>query len=242
MRTSRWKLVAAFLLMEAFGGARIVLAGPDKQLVVLSAAVSRSAETLTLKGQNFGSTAPAVYCESMPLTVISASDTQLVVMFPAAIPDGTYLVTVSRGNGKPDVGVFYATAQTIATVQGPNGPAGAQGSRGDMGPQGPEGPVGPAGPAGVAGPKGDIGPAGPQGPNGATGPQGPKGDAGPQGAQGAQGATGSQGPVGATGATGATGPTGAQGPQGNPGLIVLSVAAPVPGGTPAGTVILRTAT
>src|SRR6478735_6817605 len=63
MRTSRWKLVAAFLLMETFGGGRIVLAGPDKPLVVLSAAVNRAAETLTLKGQNFGSTAPAVYCE-----------------------------------------------------------------------------------------------------------------------------------------------------------------------------------
>ncbi len=82
MRTSRWKLVAAFLLMETFGGVRIVLAGPDKQLVVLSAALNRSAETLTLKGQNFGSTAPAVYCESMPMTVISATDTQLVVLFP----------------------------------------------------------------------------------------------------------------------------------------------------------------
>ena len=112
MRISRWKLVAAFLLMETFGGGRIVLAGPDKQLVVLSAALNRSAETLTLKGQNFGSTAPAVYCESMPMTVISATDTQLVVLFPAAMPDGTYLVTVAKGNGQPDRGVFYVHAPT----------------------------------------------------------------------------------------------------------------------------------
>ena len=151
MRTSRWKLVAAFLLMQTFGGGRIVLAGPDKPLVVLSAAVNRSAETLTLKGQNFGSTAPAVYCESMPMTVISASDTQLVVMFPAAMPDGTYLVTVARGNGKPDVGVFYATAQTIATVEGHDGATGVTGSRGEMGPQGPPGPGRAGGTSGASG-------------------------------------------------------------------------------------------
>ena len=236
MGTSRWKLVAAFLLMGTFGGGRIVLAGPDKQLVVLSAAVNRPAETLTLKGQNFGSTAPAVYCESMPMTVISASDTQLVVMFPAAIPDGTYLVTVARGNGKPDVGVFYATAQTIVTVEGHDGPTGVTGSRGEMGPQGPPGPAGPvgpagpAGPAGVAGPTGDLGPVGPQGPGGATGPQGPKGDAGAQGIQGAAGPAGPggpagnpgpQGPAGPQGASGAIGPMGPGGPIGPPGPMGL---------------------
>src|SRR4051812_44474134 len=113
MPTSRWKLVATFLLFETLGMGRIVLAGPDKQLVVLSAVVNRTAETLTLKGQNFGPTTPLVYCETMPMTVVSASDTQLVVMFPSAMPDGTYLLTVSRGNGKPDSGAFYVTAQTV---------------------------------------------------------------------------------------------------------------------------------
>lgn len=171
MRTSRWKLVAAFLLMETFGGVRIVLAGPDKQLVVLSAAVNRSAETLTLKGQNFGSTAPAVYCESMPMTVISATDSQLVVLFPAAMPDGTYLVTVAKGNGQPDRGVFYVHAPTLATAQG----------SGDAGPQGPKGEAGPAGPAG---PEGATGPAGPKGDTGFIGPQGPVGPAGPSGVSG----------------------------------------------------------
>lgn len=39
---------------------------------------------------------------------------------------------------------------------------------------------------------------------------------------------------------GPPGDTGPPGPQGDPGLIVLSATAPVPGGTPAGTVILRT--
>lgn len=62
---------------------------------------------------------------------------------------------------------------------------------------------------------------------GPAGPPGPKGDPGATGPQGAQGATGATGPAG---------------PQGAPGVIVLSAAAPVPGGTPAGTVVLRTAT
>ena len=147
MRISRWKLVAAFLLMETFGGVRIVLAGPDKQLVVLSASLNRSAETLTLKGQNFGPTAPVVLCESMPMTVLSATDTQLVVLFPAAMADGTYLVTVAKGNGQPDRGVFYVHAPTLATAQG-SGDAGPQGPQGEAGPTGPAGPTGATGPAG----------------------------------------------------------------------------------------------
>lgn len=67
----------------------------------------------------------------------------------------------------------------------------------------------------LSGNPGATGPPGPQGPKGDTGAQGPKGD------------------------TGATGP---QGPIGNAGVLVLSAAAPVPPGTQAGTIILRTAT
>ena len=79
--------------------------------------------------------------------------------------------------------MFYATAQTIATVEGHDGPTGVTGSRGEVGSAGgswiggasgasgarrpaASGPAGPAGPAGVAGPKGDGGPVGPQGPGG----------------------------------------------------------------------------
>lgn len=81
---------------------------------------------------------------------------------------------------------------------------------------------------GVAGP---TGPAGPPGSTGATGATGATGSAGAQGTQGIQGI---QGPAGAAGSAGSTGP------QGAPGLITLAAGAAVPGGTPAGTVILRT--
>jgi hypothetical protein len=171
MRRARWKLVATFLLIGVLGAGRIVLAGPDKQLVVLSASLNRSAEMLILKGQNFGSTAPLVLCESMPMTVLSATDSQLVIQFPAAMADGTYLVTVSKGNGQPDRGVFYVNAQSIPTAQD-TGTVGPQGPQGETGPAGPAGPVGATGPAG---PKGDSGFMGPQGPVGPTGPSGVSG-------------------------------------------------------------------
>lgn len=64
------------------------------------------------------------------------------------------------------------------------------------------------------------------------GPKGDTGDTGAQGIQGVKGDTGAQGPKGDTGAAGA--------PATNQ-FIVLSASEPVPGGTPAGTVILRTA-
>ena len=66
-------------------------------------------------------------------------------LFPAAMPDGTYLVTVARGNGEPDVGVFYVDCANDRAVEGHDGPTGVTGSRGEMGPQGPPGPAGPAG-------------------------------------------------------------------------------------------------
>jgi IPT/TIG domain len=159
MRTSRWKLVATFLVVGILGMGRIVLAGPDKQLVVLSASLNRAAETLILKGQNFGASVPAVYCETVPMTVLSATDTQLVVLFPAATADGTYLLTVVKGNGQVERGVFYVTVQSASTSQ-PGGVAG---------PQGPQGVAGPAGPKGDPGIPGSQGPAGPAGSSGVSG-------------------------------------------------------------------------
>ena len=87
-----------------------------------------------------------------------------------------------------------------------------------------------------------LGPVGPQGPPGPAstvpGPPGPASTVpGPQGPQGIQGVKGDKGDTGP--ASTVPGPAG---PQGAPGLITLSATAPVPPGTPAGTVILRTAT
>lgn len=209
-------LVSAALVMNA---GIVAHAGPDNDQtstpLVLSANVNRNDETVTLKGLKFGKTAPAVFCETFPLTVLSATDTELVVYFPAAVPDGTYLFTVARGNGQGQRGVFYVTTQAAKEVTGPAGPQGEVGPAGPPGPQGETGPVGP---------QGETGAVGPQGATGATGPQGPKGDQGLTGETGAAGPAGPTGPTGPAGATGPTGPagtagaTGPAGPAGAPGL------------------------
>ena len=155
---------------------------------------------------------------------------------PAALPDGTWITTLSGewigtdappGSGIPDApltdGPYGRQAGGWVEAVGPTGPAGPQGETGATGPQGPQGETGATGPAGPQGETGATGPQGPQGETGATGPQGPQGETGatgPQGPQGETGATGPQGPQGETGATGPAGPqgeTGATGPAGPQG-------------------------
>ena len=194
---------------------------PSNQLVILSTAVDRVNQTLTIQGIGFGTQSPQVWCENYLMTVISATDTQIIMFLPNAVPDGSHLLTVIRGNGEKDRGGFIFNVGTAgegsvgpAGPQGPAGPAGPMGPQGDPGATGPAGPAGPKGDTGAVGPKGDPGPVGPKGDVGATGPVGP---AGPQGEAGAQGAVGPAGPAGATGATGPEGPQGPAGPQGLPG-------------------------
>lgn len=233
---SLWIAVGLVIAMQGIAhaqGNHANAPGQQKKepVVILSATLDRANETLTLRGRGFGPHAPAVLFETHPLTVLSATDTELVTYLPATVPDGTYRFTVLRedtGNAN-DQDVFHAAVLQITEVSGPQGD---KGEKGNTGPAGPQGEVGPQGPAGPAGPQGEMGPAGAQGQTGATGATGPQGAAGPQGSvgpQGETGATGAQGPAGpqgeagATGAmgpqgeTGAAGPTGARGPQGPAG-------------------------
>jgi len=184
-----------------------------KRLVIFKTTVDRANETLTIRGQGFGKHAPQVLCEKHPMTVVSATDTEVVVYFPAAVADGTYLLTVMKGASQKDRDVFNFAVQGAPTASGVKetevGPPGPQGE------PGPQGPVGPTGPQGEPGPQGPVGPTGPQGSQGPTGPSGPQG---PQGAQGVKGDTGAMGPQGGTGAAGAKGDTGSAGPQGAMGV------------------------
>ncbi len=197
----------------------------DRQLVILSVAVDRASQTLTIRGRNFGRSAPQVLCEWKPMKVMSAADDTVVVRLPATTHDGTYLLTVARGVSPGDRDVFYTTVQSaeVAGTPGPMGPTGLQGLTGTQGMPGPIGPTGaagstgPAGPVGPAGPTGPAGAVGPLGPAGATGPAGPQGDIGPKGDTGSTGATGAKGDTGATGDTGAMGATGATGAKGDTG-------------------------
>jgi hypothetical protein len=201
-------------------------------LVVLSTSVDRANQTLTIQGQSFGTQAPQVWCETYAMTVLSATDNQLVVFLPAGVPDGTHLLTVVRGPSEKDRASFDMNVGTPDRgPAGPKGDPGVAGPKGDTGAAGPKGDTGAAGPkgdTGAAGPKGDTGangPAGPVGPGGPAGAAGPKGDPGPAGLQGptglqgVQGPTGPQGVPGAPGLPGPTGPQGPAGPQGPSGII-----------------------
>jgi hypothetical protein len=162
--------------------------------LVQSAIVNYTNNTLTISGQNFGST-PSVTLDSMTFPTASSSSSQVVADFPNSTPPssftpGTYFLTVTFKNQLPTV---------FAVDIGANGPQGSAGAQGPAGSQGVTGATGPAGPAGGSGPMGPPGMAGPAGPAGATGSQGNTGPQGPQGPQGAQGATGPQGPQGSPG-------------------------------------------
>lgn len=234
-------------------GLPAVAAAEDKALVITSVHVDHSTKRLVVSGQNLtqgkvftlgksGQDAdhPIVTLDLQPLTVLSSSPYQVVLApLSPTYPEGTHLITVSRGNGAKDSASFVAAIyDEPSVVVGPQGPAGPSGPAGPAGPTGLTGPAGPAGPAGAtgpagqtgpqgpAGPVGPVGPAGPAGPQGLVGPSGPAGPAGPQGVAGtdglqgpagAPGPQGPQGPQGATGAVGPIGPAGSTGPMGPAG-------------------------
>src|SRR5262245_50275919 len=178
----RWS-ISSFGLVGLMLCAQVttVAAAPSPQLVITSAVFDEANNRLVIDGQNFLANGahpspPVVTLDLMPMTVVSASSTEIIVSVSGTFPDGTYLVTVSRGQGLPESGAFAVAIyheQGGQTVQGPTGPAGP------AGPAGPVGPVGPAGPAGSVGPAGPAGPAGPQGLTGPAGAVGPVGPAGP---------------------------------------------------------------
>jgi hypothetical protein len=202
-------------VLLAFVAAVPVTAQP-KSLVIYSVSADRTTESLIIRGTNFGSTPAHVFCETSMMTVLNWTPSEIVVSLPAALADGSYLLTVVTGKGQPDRDVFYFSLATIpASVSGPQGPQGPAGQDGAQGPQGETGATGPEGPQGPAGPQGPKGDAGPQGP---AGPQGTQGDTGATGAAGAQGPQGEMGPVGPQGPAGQQGPQGARGDQGPQGL------------------------
>src|SRR3954452_5245441 len=221
MRLSSRTLLLSFLIVilgTEFAYAQksaAAVAPKADQVVVLSTAVDRVNQTLTIQGFGFGAQAPQVWCENYLMTVISATDTQLVVFLPSGVPDGTHLLTVIRGNGEKDRGTFNMSVVTPgqvssgpAATQGPAGPAGPQGPKGDTGATGAAGPVGPKGDTGAVGPKGDTGLAGPTGDAVLPGPLVPQGPVGPPGSTGAAGPVGPRDEIGPAGLAGAAGVAG----------------------------------
>src|SRR5688572_27779445 len=125
-------LAAAMLLTGSTGYAET----SSKHLVVTSAVVDRGNDTVTLRGAGFGSKRPVVYCEETPMSVLSATEDELIVSFPASALEGTFLFTIVRGPSAVDRAAFYVTTSRPQVLEGKEGP---------MGPQGPAGPAGPRG-------------------------------------------------------------------------------------------------
>lgn len=167
-------------------GAVVSVEAQTKSLVIYSVSPDRVTESMTIRGVNFGSTPAHVFCETSMMTVLSWTPEQIVVSMPAALPDGSYLLTVVKGNAQADRDVFNFSLAP-APIPGPAGP---------QGPQGPQGETGATGATGATGPQGPQGPQGETGATGAAGAAGPQGPQGPQGLPGATGATGPQGPAG----------------------------------------------
>src|SRR4051812_30589197 len=91
LSSQRWLGLIVAIVTLGFGAlAEAAPAAADdnaRKLTIFSVAVNRTSETLTIRGVNFGRRAPSVGCEKWPMTVMSATDTELVVYFPAAIAD-----------------------------------------------------------------------------------------------------------------------------------------------------------
>jgi hypothetical protein len=139
--------------------------------VLQSAAMGQDSVTLTIKGSNLlGITTPIVTLNSVRLTVVSATNTQIVARLAAPVAAATYFLVVQRDS------LSYGV---IDVTLGVAGPAGAPGPKGDPGMPGPKGDPG------AQGPKGDQGVAGAQGLRGDVGPRGVEGAPGPSGAPGA---------------------------------------------------------
>jgi hypothetical protein len=145
----------------------LALADSPGRLLITDAKVDFVAHSITISGQNFGTTSPSVLLDSTVLSVVNHTATSIVATLSPIPPAGSYLLDVAIGPSQNDFDLFDITIGT----QGPQGIQGIQGVQGQTGPQGSQGPQGSLGPQGSQGPQGTQGPAG----VGSTGAQGPAG-------------------------------------------------------------------
>jgi hypothetical protein len=199
--------------------------------MIVSAIQSTQTPQLTITGTNFGKAKPFVNLDNLPMTVLSYTDTLVVVTLPVSIQStpGTYKLSLTNNSVSDD------TEERTAYFAVAIGQPGSSGVTGPTGPTGPAGPAGPTGLTGLTGLTGATGAAGAAGPAGATGLTGLIGATGAAGAAGPAGPTGLTGLTGLTGATGAAGAAGPAGPTGLTGLTGLTGATGVAGAAgPAG--------
>ena len=88
------------------------------------------ANTLTIVGSDFGAT-PVVTLAGRPLSVTSATNTQIVASLPASIAPATYMLVVSRGSAAGESNSLPVTISTAGSAGQP-GPTGATGPAGSQ--------------------------------------------------------------------------------------------------------------
>lgn len=136
----RIMLLAGLLLLSAaiIGNSALAakpINGPGGHVRITEVFVDFGANELVITGEDFefgpGPTVVALGGGGI-LTINSETDTQIVAALPiGGVPDGDYLLTVSRGNGQSQSDEYDLTI----------GAVGPQGDKGDPGPQGPAGPL-----------------------------------------------------------------------------------------------------
>ncbi len=134
-----------------------------KAPVIDSGTINYVSNQLTLTGSGFepSKKQPVVQFNGNPLTLVSASDAQIVAQLPAVVVPGTFDVTITpSGCGSIDFNMTYGAVgpQGQMGLPGANGAPGPAGAPGSAGPQGPQGLMGNPGPQGPAGSAGSAGP------------------------------------------------------------------------------------
>lgn len=106
------------------------------QLAVTGSVPDAGGQSVTITGVGFGPS-PFVTLDLVPLTLRSATDTQIIAAVPVSMmPAGDYLLTVSRGPSPGDTGSFQliigaAKSQPLAADKGSPGARATPGPSGD---------------------------------------------------------------------------------------------------------------
>jgi hypothetical protein len=126
----------------SIAGVTLAASPPGDHLNITEVFVDFDAETIHIMGEDldFGRALDVTLGDFGSLNVTTETPTLIVVDFPAVgLPDGDYLLTVSRGNGQSQNDEYDLTI-------------------GAVGPEGPEGPEGPPGSGPADCPEGYVAP------------------------------------------------------------------------------------
>lgn len=116
--------------LDSAGFTRDAGLAQDRQLAVTSAVPDAGTQSMTITGANFGP-GPFVTLDLVPLTLRSATDSQIVAVVPVSVmPAGEYVLTVSRGSSPAETGSFQlilgpAKPKLLDTGRGAPGPTAA---------------------------------------------------------------------------------------------------------------------